>query len=203
MVKRPDRRNEDNLRKVLAQEAARLICDHGITDYRAAKQKAADKLGLRNFGALPNNREIEAALAERNRIFRASRHANLLTQLRNVAVMVMHELHEFNPRLVGPVLSGNVTEHSAISLHLFSEPAERVGFQLAANGVKHNLTSQRLKLQRDLIEQFPGYRFFAEDTTVEITVFPERRGRLAPLSPLDGKPMKRAKLREVELLASI
>ena len=99
MGKRPDRRNEDNLRMVLAQEAARLICDHGINDYRAAKQKAADRLGLRAFGALPNNLEIEAALAERNRIFCASRHENLLTQLRNIAVRVMHDLHVFRPRI--------------------------------------------------------------------------------------------------------
>lgn len=201
MGKRPDRRNEDNLRTVLAQEAARLICDHGISDYRAAKQKAADKLGLRNFGALPNNREIEAALAERNRIFSASRHENLLTQLRSIAVTVMHDLHVFKPRLVGSVLSGNVTEHSAVNLHLFSAPTERVGTQLTANGIRHDLISQRLRLQRDMVEQFPGYRFCTDDVTVEITVFPEKRDRHAPLSPLDGKPMKRAKLSEVELLA--
>ena len=53
-----------------------------------------------------------------------------------------------------------------------------------------------------MVEQFPGYRFCTEDVTVEITVFPEKRDRHAPLSPLDGKPMKRAKLRHVELLAS-
>ena len=73
MGKRPDRRSDGNLRTVLAQEAARLICDHGIVDYRAAKQKAAEKLGLLNFGALPTNQEIEAAVAERNRIFGAAR----------------------------------------------------------------------------------------------------------------------------------
>jgi len=201
MGKRPDRRSDGNLRTVLAQEAARLICDHGIVDYRAAKQKAAEKLGLLNFGALPTNQEIEAAVAERNRIFGAARQQSLLTQLRSVAIAVMQDLRVFKPRLVGPVLSGNVTDHSFISLHLFSEPAESVELQLAASGIRHNLISQRLKLQRDMVEQFPGYRFCADNVRVEITVFPERHNRHAPLSPLDGKPMRRAKLQEVKLLA--
>ncbi len=46
MGKRSDRRSDQNLRIMLAQEAARLICDHGLEDFRAAKQKAADNLGL-------------------------------------------------------------------------------------------------------------------------------------------------------------
>jgi len=201
MGKRPDRRSDVNLRTILAQESARLICDHGIVDYRTAKQKAAENLGLRNFGALPTNREIEAAVAERNRIFGATRQQELLRQLRSVAITVMHDLEAFKPRLVGPVLSGNITDHSFVSLHLFSEPAESVGLELAANGIRHNLISQRLKLQRDVIEQFPGYRFCRSNVNVEITVFPDRRNKQAPLSPLDGKPMRRAKLPEVELLA--
>lgn len=190
------------LRALLAQEAARLIYDHGISDYRTAKEKAASKFNLRNMGALPTNREIEAALAQHNRIFGAAQHQNLLAHLRGVAVTVMYELQIFRPRLVGQVLSGNVTEHSAINLHLFSEPTENVGIQLTASGIRHRLISQRLKLQRNRVEQFPGYRFCTDNIVIEITVFPERRNRHAPLSPLDGKPMPRAKLHEVELLAN-
>jgi hypothetical protein len=202
MGKRLGRGSENYLRALLAQEAARLICDHGISDYRTAKRKAASKLNLRDMGALPNNREIEAALAQHNRIFRAPQHQNLLAHLRGVAVTVMHELQIFKPRLVGQVLSGNVTEHSAIKLHLFSEPTENVGMQLTASGIRHSLISQRLKLQRNRVEQFPGYRFCSDNIVIETTVFSERRNKHAPLSPLDGKPMPRAKLHEVELLAN-
>jgi len=200
--KRSDRRNDENLRTMLAQEAARLICDHGIDDYRTAKIKAAEKLGFSRYGALPNNIEIEEALAERNRIFRADRHHSLLSQLRRAAVTVMADLDIFGPRLVGQVLSGNVTEHSTIQLHLFSDPAENVGMQLEALRIQHSTMSQRLKLQRDLPELFPGYRFYAEDFSVATTVFPERRKKHSPLSPLNGKPMKRARLREVARLAT-
>ena len=51
--------NGDNrARQVLAQEAARIIVDQGIRDYRVAKIKAAERLGLNTRGALPGNAEI-------------------------------------------------------------------------------------------------------------------------------------------------
>ena len=46
---------EDRLRRILAQEAARIIVDHGIRDYRVAKIKAAERLGMNTRGALPGN----------------------------------------------------------------------------------------------------------------------------------------------------
>ena len=54
----------DNLRRVLAQEAARIMAQHGIHDYLTAKRKAAERLAFTDFGALPSNTEIEAALVE-------------------------------------------------------------------------------------------------------------------------------------------
>jgi hypothetical protein len=52
--KRTDRRKECQ-RTLLAQEAARLICDHGIKDFRTAKSKAAWSLGLSKYVTLPSN----------------------------------------------------------------------------------------------------------------------------------------------------
>jgi len=202
MAKRSDRKSDRNLRILVAQEAARLICEHGITDYGTAKHKAAENLGFSAHGALPGNRELEAAVAERSRIFAAHRNQDLLTELRLAAMSIMTELQNFNPRLVGQVLSGNVTEHSCIKLHLFSDPPENVGLQLAASGIRHSHTTQRLKLQRNVVEPFLGYRFFTGDFAVDTTVFTERRKNHAPLSPIDGKPMRRAKLSELQLLTN-
>ncbi len=196
-----DRRKECQ-RTLLAQEAARLICDHGIKDFRTAKSKAAWSLGLSDRGALPSNLEIEAALAERNRIFSADRHASLLGRLRSVAVEVMYDLQPFMPCLVGPVLSGNVTEHSTISMHVFADSSESVGVRLDARGIYHQSRLRRHSIRRGKVEAFPGYDFYADDFTVEATVFPERRKGHAPLSPVDGKPMRRARLRDVEQLVN-
>ena len=201
MGKRSDRRNDEHLRTVLAQEAARIILQQGIEDYRTAKLKAAENRGLRNYGALPNNREIEAAVAEHNRIFGGTDHTDMLHRLRNLALTVMYDLESFAPCLVGSVLSGNVTAHSGINLHLFSDASESVSMELHYRGIRHSPMQRRHRLQRDRTEAFPGYRFYAEDEQVEATVFPEYRKRHAPLSPVDGRPMRRARPREVEALA--
>ena len=64
MAKRHPTRG-DNLRRALAQEAARIMAEHGIRDFLVAKRKAAERFGVTDGGAvLPKNSEIEEALAE-------------------------------------------------------------------------------------------------------------------------------------------
>jgi hypothetical protein len=46
----------------------------------------------------------------------------------------------------------------------------------------------------------PGVRFEVDDQAVEATVFPTDGIRQAPVSPVDGKPMKRANAFDVEAL---
>ena len=57
-------RKQNAQRQHMAQLAARLMSEQGIRDFRIAKQKAAQHLGIdvRN-SVLPKNSEIEAALA--------------------------------------------------------------------------------------------------------------------------------------------
>ncbi len=59
----------DRARKMLAQEAARIIVEQGIQDYRVAKKKAAERLGMTGRGSLPGNPEIEHAVSEHLRLF--------------------------------------------------------------------------------------------------------------------------------------
>ena len=87
---------------------------------------------------------------------------------------VMRQLGEFDPRLVGPVLTGNATEHSTIDLHVFSDAAEAVGGALAALGLPNRAFAHRLRTRRDEAELFPGYRFRNGDFEFAATVFPER-----------------------------
>src|SRR5690606_42028527 len=55
------------LRERLAQAAARLMIEGGIEDYGLAKRKAAEKLGVKDLGALPSNAQIDSRVAERQR----------------------------------------------------------------------------------------------------------------------------------------
>ena len=191
----------DHRRSAVAAEAARIIQEEGLTDFRGAKSKAAERLGLGRNAPLPDNEEIESALAERNRIFHSRTQPELLDGLRHAAFEIMRGLAEFHPRLVGDVLSGNATLHSSVDLHLFSDTVEAVGSTLEALGIGYRDLARRHRLRRDEVEAFPGYRFSAHNCDFSSTVFPLRLRGHAPLSPVDGRPMRRAGLKELaELL---
>src|SRR5688500_12314787 len=120
----------EQLRRALAQEAARIMSEQGIDDYRLAKRKAAERLGATDISVLPKNTEIEAALAEHQRLFEADTHSSTLADLRRTALHAMRVLRKFEPRLVGPVLSGTASAHSEVNLHLFADGAEQVVLHL-------------------------------------------------------------------------
>jgi hypothetical protein len=191
----------DNLRRALAQEAARLMAEHGIRDFLVAKRKAAERLGVTDGSALlPKNSEIEEALAAHQRLFGGSSHLEALTAQRRAALSAMRYLQEFEPRLVGAVLAGTATEHSDVQLHLFADTLESVTLKLLDEGVPHELTERRVKLNAERIRAFPGVRFAMDEQAIEATVFPTDGIRQAPVSPVDGRPMRRASALEVEAL---
>ena len=191
----------DHRRSTVAAEAARIIQEEGLMDFRGAKTKAAERLGLGRNAPLPHNAEIESALAERNRIFHSNTQPELVDGLRHAAFEIMRGLAPFHPRLVGDVLSGNATLHSRVDLHLFSDTAEAVGSTLETLGIGYRDLARRHRLRRDEVDAFPGYHFSAHNCDFSSTVFPLRLRGHAPLSPVDGRPMRRASLKELaELL---
>ena len=185
------------LREQLAQEAARLIVDHGMHDYGQAKRKAAIRFGVRDFAALPSNTEIESSVIERQRIYDPELHENRLTSMRELAVGIMDILEEFQPRLVGPVLSGSVTENSPLELHVFTDSPESVMFELEQQGLEARDCQRRYRFNSQKLAILPGFRFSREGERVYVIVFREKGVRQAPLSPVDRKPMQRASKRRV------
>jgi hypothetical protein len=198
----PRRRStqDDRTRLLLAQEAARIIVDHGIRDYRQAKIKAAERLGLDMHGSLPGNAEVERAVGEHLQLFGREAHDDRLDEMRRVALSAMDLLEPFSPRLVGPVLQGTADPHSAVNLHVFADHPEAVANMLLGIGVSYRPYERRLKSRRDQLETYAGFEFELEHTTVEATVFPVNGIRQAPISPISGKPMQRADRRAVAAL---
>ncbi len=189
------------LRERIAKEAARLMCEAGIRDFQLAKRKALERLRIPDRRNLPGNEEIESAVSEYQRLFRAHSQPRRLAELRRTAVRAMRFLARFQPRLVGAVLSGTADEHSDVCLHLFAETAEEVGLFLLDNGVPHEHGERAMKLASDDTQRLPTCRFMADEVAVELVVFAERARRRVPLSPVDGRPMQRAALQAVEALA--
>ena len=189
------------VRERIAKEAARLMCEAGIRDFQLAKRKALQRLRIPDQRNLPSNGEIESAVSEYQRLFRAHSQPRRLAELRGTALRAMRFLARFQPRLVGAVLSGTADEHSEVCLHLFAETAEEVGLFLLDNGVPHEHGERAMRLAGDDSERLPTCRFIAEDVPVELVIFAERARRRVPLSPVDGRPMQRAALQAVEALA--
>ncbi len=199
-MKRKRSSESERERRIVAQEAARIIVNHGVRDYRIAKQKAADRLGMNNRGSLPGNPEIEAAVAEHLQIFGGESHEDHLRLMRVAALSAMELLSAHSPRLVGPVLVGTADENSAVNLHVFADSAETVAMELAEIGINYRPYERRLKSRRGQIELYSGFEFHHSNTTIQVTVFPIDGIRQAPMSPIDGKPMKRVDTNAVQQL---
>ncbi len=187
-------------RRRVAQEAARLMSEHGIRDFHHAKRKAADRLGIHDEQVLPRNSEIEQALREHQRLFQSEQQPQALRERREAASEAMRFFAAFQPRLVGPVLDGTADVHSAVCLHLFSDDAQALPHFLDEHGIPYEQQARRLRLTRTLQDEFPVYLFAADGLPFDLTVLPLDTLRQAPLDRVDERPMRRATLNTVEAL---
>ena len=199
MTRRGSLKNEQ-MRHTLAQEAARLMAEQGIEDFLLAKRKAAERFGVSDTAVLPRNAEIEEALIAHQRLFKPHMHSEQLTQLRRSALKLMRLLNEFQPRLVGSVLSGSASAHSEINVHVFGDQPERVSLVLHEHGIDHHHAEKKFRYEADRFVSYPSFKFVAGSHAVEVIAFPLDGIRQAPLSPVDSKPMQRATTAEVEAL---
>lgn len=190
----------DNLRRLVANEAARIISEQGVDDYYLAKRKAAERLGVSEQAGLPGNAEIEAALVENQRLFNAETHSDRLHQYRLAAHAALKFFDEFSPRATGSVLSGAVAVGSDLELHLFADTVERVTMLLAEKEVPYRLVDRRLRIAGNGHMRYPALRFLADDVPVLALIFPRDGVRQAPCSPIDGRSMRRADIKEMEAL---
>lgn len=168
------------------------MVEHGIQDFALAKRKAAERLGVRaRAGALPSNLQIQEHVVGRQRIFEPEAHDQRLVKLRSVATDVMEVLDDYRPKLVGAVLDGTATLNSPIELHVFSDSPEAVAAALEARGFRLHDSQRRYRFGPEVTEQIPGFELVVDAEELQVMVFRERGSGHAPLSPIDGRPMRR------------
>lgn len=188
-------------RSRVVHEAARIICEDGLSDYRLAKQKAVERLGL-GFGTpLPSNADIQSAVIQYQRLFGGRAYASRLAQLRRTAVQAMRMLAEYQPRLVGAVATGATTDNHHVQLHCFADKPEQIDMLLETKGLKHEVSERRYRYASGDVADIPVLTFMANDVGVDVAVFPERGMRDVPLSPTDGQQFRRLDLHAAEALA--
>jgi hypothetical protein len=134
-MSKPHAMRRDLMREQLAQQAAKLMAEDGITDHAFAKRKAAKQLGASDTQHLPSNQEVDEALHSYRLLYQQDTHPDILYQLRMEALEAMQLFAPFHPYLTGSVLSGTAGEHSDINLMLFSDDEKAVLLFL----LKHNL----------------------------------------------------------------
>lgn len=186
----------------LALEAARIIVEESQTDYGLAKRKAAERLGLSSRTAMPDNARIEVEVIAYQRLFGGEAYVQRLQALRRVAVQAMTLLADFEPRLVGAIITGAIADMHRVQLHCFPDKPEMVDVFLADRGFAIKEDERDYRYSDGRVESVPLVRFDAGGLGVDVALFSPGQQRRAPLSSSNGLPAKRLTLAQAEALAA-
>jgi hypothetical protein len=192
-------KSSGHLRERIAHLAARIMAEDGIDDFGYAKRKAARQAGARDAKAMPDNDEIERALAQYRALYQAQTHSSLLRELREQALAVMQTLERFRPHLIGPVLSGVAGKHSDIDLQLYAESSKEVELFLLNRGLRYRAAQTRLYLNADE-RLVPRFEFDHDGLAVRLTVLDARDLRHTVRTSLNGRPVERGSIGAVQAL---
>lgn len=177
-----------NLRQLVAEEAARLIYDEGFRDYRLAKQKATLRLGASNKShQQPSNDEIHQALIHYIDLYEGEEQANLLKQHRLIALEAMEFLKDFQPRLTGAAQDGTSGPLSAVTIHIRANAPEEVIIFLDENHIPFQEQEKKLSMGKQTF-MCPVLRFYADDIEVEVVILPDdMHFATKPISTITGR----------------
>jgi hypothetical protein len=135
------------IRDEIASLAAKLIAEEGA-EYGTAKRRAVKQLlgnQKLNGNILPDNAQIEQAVREYQALFFADVQPARLLHLRQLAAVLMQELAQFNPYVIGAVFNGTAGEHSDIHLHLYTDNSKDVVIFLLNLGIDYEVSEHQGK----------------------------------------------------------
>ena len=124
---------QTDLRRKVALEAASLLYTSQEKEFKQAKLRAVETLGVR---ILPSNREIAEALDEIAEEKEGSSRQELLIQMRKEALQMMQTLKDFYPRLIGSVWRGTAHKNSDIDIVTFAQDHKPVHAKLKESNFK-------------------------------------------------------------------
>jgi len=188
-----------SVRARIAAAAARIMAEDGIDDFSLAKRKAAKQIGAAETQSLPANEEIEAELRAYRALYQPDEHRERVTQLREVALRVMHELERFTPYLTGPVLTGTGGPYAEVELQLFPSSAKDVELYLFDRNVPYTSREAR-RYSGDQAHAAAVLSLSWEGVPIKLSVFDVRAERLALKSSQAGRVIERAAAAEVAAL---
>jgi hypothetical protein len=196
------------LRQLIAQSAARMMAEDGISDYAYAKKKAGRQIGAVDGDVLPSNHEIEEELKLYNSLFLSDEQPEKLHELRKNALFTMQLLERFNPHLTGTVLDGTAGLGSETHIHLFADSLKDVEMFLLNQNIPFETNEKSYRIMNDGKRDKKGDKrkkvpvFSLEMSTgiVKISVFEVDEIRVATKRATDGGNAERADIHDVKTL---
>ena len=186
-------RSSASARASIANVAARLMAEDGITDYHHAKRKAVRQLGLPEHTPYPDNAEIDVELRAYRSLYQDEGHPELLREQRLAALEALELLADFRPYLTGSVLDGTSGEHSSIDILLFADSAKEGESFLLNRDISFEHAEPRneraeavLVLETDVAE-------------VNLVIFPPQMERVA-MKHRDGRSRERIRAEALRAL---
>lgn len=200
--------NLQQLRQVIAQQAARMMAEEGISDFAYAKKKAGRQFNAIDNLSLPSNAEIEEELRLYNQLFLSEEQPENLLILRKNALFTMQLLEKFNPHLTGPVLDGTAGLGSETHIHLFADSLKEVEMFLLNQGIPFETNEKSYRMsnegKRDKKagprKKVPVFSLETEAGEIKLSVFEVDEIRVATRRAADGSNAERATISEVMAL---
>ena len=196
------------MRQVIAQQAARMMVEDGVSDYAYAKKKAGRQLGVTDAFCLPSNLEIEEEIRLYNEMYLGDSQPYMLRQLRDDALKVMQIFERFNPHLTGAVLDGTAGQHSETHIHLFADSAKEVeifllnqqipyqsgekSFRVRDRRANDKKNSERMKV--------PTFSLEGPNGMIKLSVFEYDDIRFATKHPAHGQSADRVDIAGLQAL---
>ena len=178
----------DTVQQEIAVAAAAMVVDEGL-DYGQAKKRALKALGLPARTALPDNDLVEAAVREHIALFHADTQPAELRALRELALVWMERLAEFQPLLGGAVWHGTANRLSDIHLQLFTDDPKAVELALINRGVDyearavqglhgHEVAALSVQERSPALQAWVGVHLLVNDErAVRGALLPDHQGR--------------------------
>ncbi len=202
------RENQDHIRQMIAQQAARMMAEDGIHDFAYAKKKAGKQLGISENSVLPTNAEIEEEIRLYHEIYNADEQPQELAKLRKAALMTMQLFERFNPHLTGSVLDGTAGKFAQTNIHLFADSAKEVEMFLLnmqipfeSSEKSYRLSDKPSKDKKDKVRKtVPVFTLETELGVQKLSVFDVDDLRIATKRTADGANAERIDITQLQAL---
>lgn len=200
--------NMQQLRQMIAQQAARMMAEDGISDFAYAKKKAGRQLGVVESSVLPSNTEIEEEIKLYNAIFLSDDQPENLRNLRSNALFTMQLLERFNPHLTGAVLDGTAGMFSDTHIHLFADSIKDVEMFLLNQKIPFDVNEKSYRIMNDgkrdkksgNRKTVPVFTLETETGLIKLSVFEVDDRRVATKRAADGSNAERLNLQGLKAL---